>query len=78
MKTLNFEQMEVVHGGSDVSAACVGSIASAIILGTGAVIGAASGPVGWLAFAMISNYVGWGWAAYTCYEDRESQEETES
>jgi hypothetical protein len=78
MKSLNFEQMEIVRGGQTVAAAdfdtvvdgasvgCKLSIASAIVFGTGGVIAAASGPIGWLAFAMVANYAGWGMAAYSC------------
>lgn len=36
------------------------------MFGTGGVIAAASGPVGWIAFAMAANYFAWGMTAYTC------------
>lgn len=57
--------MEKIEGGA-IPPQCAASIAGAIIFGTGAVIASASGPVGWIAFAMAGNYFGWGMAAWTC------------
>ena len=65
MKTLSLEQMENIHGGS-VSAQCAASLAGAFIFGTGSIIAAAAGPVGWIAFAIAGSYFGWGMAAWTC------------
>jgi hypothetical protein len=64
MKELSIERMEVVKGG--ISGNCAASIGAAVIFGTGSVIAAASGPIGWLAFAMVGNYVGWGFAYSAC------------
>ena len=65
MKKLNLEQMEVTQGGN-VSGECAASLAGAFIFGTGSIIAAASGPVGWLAFAIVANYYGWAMAAVSC------------
>jgi hypothetical protein len=52
MKTLNFEQMEFVHGGKFL--ACVSQVAGGMsVLTTLAAIGSfALGPVGWFAFGL--------------------------
>jgi hypothetical protein len=65
MKKLELTQMENIHGGS-VSAECAISLGGAFVFGTGAIIAAAAGPVGWLAFAIVGNYYGWAMAAVSC------------
>jgi phage tail tape-measure protein len=65
MKKLELNQMEIVEGGR-VSANCGVSIAGALVFGTGAIIGAATGGVGAIAFAMAGSYFGWGMAAWSC------------
>lgn len=65
MKTLELNQMEMVEGGR-ISAQCAASLGGALVFGTLGVIGAASGPVGWLAVGMAANYFGWGMAAWSC------------
>jgi len=54
--------MEVTQGG-DISAQCAVSLGGAFVFGTLAIIGAASGPIGWLAVGMAANYFGWGMTA---------------
>ena len=65
MKNLELSRMETVNGG-EIDAQCAASIAGALVFGTGAVIAAASGPIGYIAFAMAGNYFGWGMAAWSC------------
>lgn len=65
MKTLDLNQMENLEGGK-VSAQCGASLAGALVFGTGALIGAATGGVGAIAFAMAGSYFGWGMAAWSC------------
>ncbi|OIO12590.1 MAG: hypothetical protein AUJ53_01820 [Flavobacteriaceae bacterium CG1_02_35_72] len=67
MKILELNQMELVNGGGG-NAQCGVSLAGDLIFGTGAVIVAASGGIGLIAFAMASNYFGWGMAAWSCYK----------
>ena len=57
--------MESLQGGG-ISPQCATSLAGAFVFGTGAIIGAASGPIGWLAFAAAGLYFGWGMAAWSC------------
>ncbi len=64
MKKLQLNQMENLEGG--VSANCGVSLAGALVFGTGAIIGAATGGVGAIAFAMAGSYFGWGMAAWSC------------
>jgi hypothetical protein len=65
MKTLTFEQMEQVEGGSTLT--CAVAIAGAFAFGTGGLIfAAASGGAG-IGFAILANWWAWGNAAYTCY-----------
>ncbi|OFX39127.1 MAG: hypothetical protein A2X03_09890 [Bacteroidetes bacterium GWA2_40_15] len=59
---ISLEQMEVTQGG-DISAQCAVSLGGAFVFGTLAIIGAASGPIGWLAVGMAANYFGWGMTA---------------
>ncbi|SNR39457.1 hypothetical protein [Flavobacterium sp. ov086] len=81
MKKLELNQMENLLGGQKQklknaddgssgaggpSANCYISIAGALVFGTGAIIGAATGGVGAIAFAMAGSYFGWGMTAYTC------------
>jgi hypothetical protein len=65
MKKLDVIQMEKVNGGFE-DWDCLAGLGIALLVGTGGVIAAASGPIGWLGFAMVSNWVGFGWAAYSC------------
>ena len=65
MKKLSIEEMELTQGGK-VSAGCAASLAGAFIFGTGSIIAAAAGPVGWIAFAIAANYYGWAMAAWSC------------
>ena len=64
MKKMNLNQMENVQAGSPVE--CGLSIASALIIGTGGIITAATGGIGGVLFAIGGNLVGWGFAAKDC------------
>lgn len=69
MKKLELTEMQNLAGGAaTVSAQCGVSIAGALLFGAGAVIAAASGGVGGIAFAMAANYFGWGMTAWTCWD----------
>ena len=65
MKSLNLKEMEAIEGGK-VNAQCGVSLAGALVFGTGAIIAAATGGVGGIAFAMAGSYFGWGMAAWSC------------
>jgi len=65
MKKISLNEMENIVGGR-VDAQCGISLAGALVFGTGAIIGAATGGVGAIAFAMAGSYFGWGMAAWSC------------
>jgi hypothetical protein len=65
LRTLDVQEMEEIEAGSG-SAACVAGIAGCLVFGMGGVIAAAGGPVSGIAFAMASNYFGWGMTAWAC------------
>ncbi len=64
MKKLEISQMESLQG--SVSTNCGLSLGGALLFGTGAIIAAATGGIGGIAFAMAGSYFGWGMAAYSC------------
>lgn len=66
MKKMNLNQMENVQAGRPVTVGCGLSIASALIIGTGGIITAATGGIGGVLFAIGGNLVGWGFAAKDC------------
>jgi hypothetical protein len=66
MKKLELNQMENLEGGRKISANCGVSLGGALVFGTGAIIAAATGGVGGIAFAMAGSYFGWGMAAWSC------------
>ena len=66
MKKMNLNQMENVQAGRPVTVDCGLSIASALIIGTGGIITAATGGIGGVLFAIGGNLVGWGFAAKDC------------
>jgi hypothetical protein len=78
MKKLELNQIENLIGGAPQklknaddsgggpSGNCYLSLGGALVFGTGAIIAAATGGVGGLAFAMAGSYFGWGMTAYTC------------
>ena len=65
MNSLSFSEMSVVNGGTEV-AKCVSSVTAAVVLGTVGIIGAATGPAGWVLFAIGSQLVSAGFAAWGC------------
>ena len=67
MKKMNLNQMENVQAGSPPRhVECGLSIASALIIGTGGIITAATGVIGGVLFAIGGNLVGWGFATKDC------------
>lgn len=68
MKKINANQMEKIQAGKPkpVTLDCGLSIASALIIGTGGIITAATGGIGAVLFAIGGNLVGWGFAAKGC------------